>query len=113
MVVVVGAAVVGSSSRVDGRPVDCSAAVYSLHHTYLYECLLTPVVLQADFDAEALRQKQLERWGEEQQAQQAQQAQQRPPHEAAPAERGSKRDPGTPTWDAVDRECSIELPEGS
>ena len=77
--------------------------------TYMNAYLL-PVVLQADFDAEALRQKQLERWGEEQQAQQAQQ---RPPHESVPAERGSKRDPGTPTWDAVDRECSIELPEGS
>ena len=90
--------------------------------------------LQADFDAEVLRQKQREK-GEEKAAHQrpqgrpqqgSQGAQQKgnEPETAATRGGGRGRDeggesvrkgragPGAPTvWDAVDSECVIELPE--
>ena len=96
------------------------------------------MLLQADFDAEVLRQKQREKWEEKaahqapqgttQQGQGSQGARQKGNEPATAATRGGGRGrgeggesvrkgkgragPGAPTlWDAVDSECVIELPE--
>ena len=76
---------------------------------------LASMVMQADFDTEALRQKQREKWEEKAVRQGAQGAPQKGGKGGEPESSRKaqvRASPAAPTlWDAVDSECVIELPE--